>query len=192
MKTLEKTVEEIKFHLSAATAMVSETSPIFAVYETGIAGMSYETSLHARLLAVGMIYGGFGFVYEKGRTLFRKMLKVKDDASEKIQGRVDSLYGLSFNILIGPPIYYICGAKNFKEIAIGTACSAIIGAVNGFPLGWTIDAYQDLTGLKECERKSYPDLIKKQKPEIKKTIAVGLTAASIGITGLIYYAKTNL
>lgn len=43
-----------------------------------------------------------------------------------------------------------------------------------------------MTGLRNCERASYPDLIRKQRPSVKKGLAALLVAGSIAVTADIY------
>ena len=43
-----------------------------------------------------------------------------------------------------------------------------------------------MTGLKECERPSYPNFLKRQSSKVKKAIAVGLVAGAMGLTAGIY------
>ena len=73
MGTLKRIKKELKAHLVDSTALLAESTPVFAAFETGIAGMSDEISLNARLLATGLTYfGGMGYAYAKGRDIYRK------------------------------------------------------------------------------------------------------------------------
>jgi hypothetical protein len=66
-----------------------------------------------------------------------------------------------------------------------------LGIFIGGPIGYAIDTFRDLAGLKEMERNSYPDFIRRQGPKAKIGIASLLTAATIAITTGIYYLTPN-
>jgi len=63
-----------------------------------------------------------------------------------------------------------------------------LGLATGPVMGYSIDVARDLTGLKESNRKSYPNIVKRQKSYVKKCLAGLLAAGSIlamaGIYGL--------
>lgn len=184
---LKKLKENLKYHIIDSTAMLAESTPIFAAFETGLAGMSDEVSINAKLFAAGLTYlGGLGYVYAKGRDLSKKLFKIKDATKEKIQGLHDAVYSGAFNLIVVPAIYFVSEARNIEEIAIGTAGAVAIGLVNGAPMGYAVDLFRDLTGLKNCERPSYPKLLKRQNSKIKKSLAVLLTAGAIALTAGIY------
>ena len=88
-------------------------------------------------------------------------------------------------------MYYISGSRDIKEIVIGTACAVGLGAANGIPMGYTVDAVRDLTGLKECNRPSYPQLLRNQTSKMKKGLFALLVAGSIALTAGIYSATPD-
>tara|TARA_Y100000034_G_C6854037_1_gene387816 strand:+ start:160 stop:819 length:660 start_codon:yes stop_codon:yes gene_type:complete len=182
----KKAKDGITQHLVDSTGMSAEFSPIFAAFETGIVGMSDDISINARLIATGLVYGGMGSILSKGRDGWRKMFNVSDSTKERVQAFHDTAYLAAFNVVASPLLYYASGSRDLEEIAFGTACSIGIGSANGTPLGYAIDTFRDLTGIKECERPSYPNFIKRQSSKVKKTIAAGLVAASIGLTVGVY------
>ncbi len=192
MKYVSKAVDNLKYHVVDSTALLAESTPIFAAFETGLAGMSDEISMNARLFAAGLTYlGGMGYAYAKGRDLSRKLFKIKDTTKEKIQSFHDAAYLGAFNLVAAPAIYLIVGARDPKEIAIGTASAIALGVVNGAPMGYAVDLFRDLTGLKECERPSYPNILKKQKSRTKKGLAALLTAGAIALTAGVYALTPN-
>lgn len=192
MKYVSKTVDNLKYHVVDSTALLAESTPIFAAFETGLAGMSDDISMNARLFATGLTYlGGMGYAYAKGRDLSRKLFKIKDTTKEKIQGFHDSVYLGAFNLAVAPAIYLASGARDPKEIAIGTASAIALGLVNGAPMGYAVDLFRDLTGLKECERPSYPRLLKRQNSKTKKGLAALLTAGAIALTAGVYSLTPN-
>src|SRR3989344_3576605 len=187
MGKLNKIAKNVGYHLADSTAIIAESTPIFAGFEVGIAGMPKEASENARMFAAKLAFCGAGWVYGKGRNLGRKLFHITDYSSEKAQAVYDMAYAAAFNLALSIPVYrFICDVKDWKQIAIGTGCAATFGAVNGGPLGYAIGAFRDMVGLEECNRKSYPDLIKQRSPLVKKGIAAGLVAALLGLTGLIY------
>lgn len=169
MKYWKKTVTNLKSHVIDSTAMLAESTPIFAAFETGFAGMSDETSMNARLFAVGLTYlGGMGIAYSKGRDFYRKAVHITDKTKERIQSLNDATYTALFNLVVSPAIYYISGSRDVKEIAMGTFGAMILGMVNGAPMGYAVDTFRDLAGLKKCERPSYPNILKKTEFANKK------------------------
>lgn len=187
---VKKITKGIQFHLVDATAMLAESTPVLAVFETFIAGMSVQVSLNARLFAAGLTYfGGTGYIYAKGRDLSRKVFRIHDGTKEKIQHLHDSAYLGAFNLVFAPLLYLASGARNIKEIAIGTATAVAFGLVNGGPMGYVIDMFRDFMGLKECQRSSYPQLLKRQSPVVKKILFVLFTLVAAAITWFIYSLK---
>ena len=81
-------------------------------------------------------------------------------------------------------MYLVSGETDFKKVAIGTGINVAVSPLAGIIMGYSIDGFRDLTGLEDSER--IPELVKKQKPSIKKSLAAILTAASIGLTAGIY------
>ena len=176
----------LKFHLVDSTAILAESTPVFAVFETQIAGWSNELSINARLIAAGITYfAGTGYIYGKGRDLSRRLFNIGDETTEKVQALHDAVYLAAFNLVIAPPIYFAAGARDLKQIAIGTATVMAVALVNGGPLGYAVDLFRDLAGLKECRRPSYR-FLKKQTPRVKRVLVVLLTAAAVAVTGGIY------
>ena len=187
---IARTKDILELHLVDCTALLAESTPVLAAFETGIAGMSVQVSMNARLLAAGLTYfAGTGYLYAKGRDLSRKLFKVRDTTGERIQGAHDAAYLGAFNLVFAPLLYVASGARNLKEISIGTAAAIGFGLVNGGPLGYAVDLFRDLTGLRDCNRPSYPYLLKRQNPKIKLGLAALLTAMGIALTGVIYALK---
>jgi len=184
---IKNIINNLKYHVVDSTALLAESTPIFAAFETGLAGMSDEISINARLFSAGLIYfGGMGYAYAKGRDLSRKLFKIKDTTREKIQGFHDAVYSGAFSLAVAPVIYFASGARDPKEIAIGTAGAIALGLVNGAPMGYAVDLFRDLTGLKKCERPSYPNSLKRQNSKTKKTLAALFTAGAIALTFGVY------
>ncbi len=181
-----KIKHNLKFHLVDSTAILAESTPVFAVFETQIAGLSNEISINTRLIAAGITYfGGTGYIYGKGRDLSRRLFSIGDETTEKVLALHDAVYLAAFNLVIAPPLYFAAGERDLKRIAIATATIMAVALVNGGPLGYAVDLFRDLTGLKECRRPSYR-FLKKQSPRVKRVLVVLLTAAAVAVTGGIY------
>src|SRR3989344_2224351 len=61
-------------HFVSSTALLVESTPIFAFIETFIAGVSDTNSLITRSITGGFIYfGGGGWIYNKGRELYQNI-----------------------------------------------------------------------------------------------------------------------
>ncbi len=176
----------LKNHLIRTTAMASECNPIFALFEVGVAGMSNETSIYARLIGTGLGYLGMGFIYDRGRDKLKEVFKITKDSSEKAKSFFDICYGTTFSLAWTPILYAASGVRDLRELGYGVLCATVFGGINGFPIGYAIDSFNDLTSTGECNRKFYPNIVRKRHPHIKKGIAAGLAVASIGATGLIY------
>ena len=140
---IRKVRDGLEYHLIDSTALLAESTPIFAAFETGIAGMADDVSINARLIAMGLAYGGVGTALAKGRDLWRGKFKVSNITRERVQMLHDTAYLAAFNLFASPAIYYASGSRDLKEIAIGTACSIAFGSANGGPLGYSIDTFRD-------------------------------------------------
>jgi len=192
MRFKEKAKKFAKYNASDATAISIESIPFFAAFEVGVSGMSDEVSLRTRLSATVLAYCGLGWAYGKGRDTWRKAFSVTDDSSEALQAVHDAGYTVVFNMVVSPPMYYLLGGeRDLEKIAIGTGCAMGFGAINGIPMGWFTGIFRDLTGLEKCERKTYPDFIKRQSQRTKRTIATGLAVASIASMAAIYSYLPN-
>jgi hypothetical protein len=135
-----------------------------------------------------LVFGGLGLVYGKGRDLWRRVRNITDKSSEKVQQINDAVYTGLFNLVCIPGVYIASGATDPKEIAVGTATAAVIGGLNGMPLGYTVDLFRDLTGFRKSER--VPKFISERSPATKKGLAALLLGASAGLTSLVYNTFT--
>lgn len=184
MSYTEKFKEYVKNNVVDSTAMLAVATPVFAGLETLVLGMSNEVSSHARLLTAGLGYVGFGYAITKGRDVYRKAVNVNDKSKKRTQLIHDTVYGALFNLVIGPPFYLLAGARDLTEIIGGTLIGMGYGLVSGSLMGYSIDTYRDLTGIKESQR--LPSFIKKKSSKFKLGVAAMITAASIALTSGIY------
>ncbi|MFA4820129.1 MAG: hypothetical protein WC613_04185 [Candidatus Aenigmatarchaeota archaeon] len=181
---MKKIFDALKNHFIDSTAIITATNPMYTALEMGPAGMSSETSMHARMLGSLLTYAGFGSLYAQGRDFSKKVFGITDAASERTKALHDTLYTFVYLAALQPPFYYAAGSRNIKEIAIGTIGSAVMGLLSGPVTGYTVDSYRDFTGLKESER--LPNFIKNQTPRTKKYAAALLTATSVGSLAAFY------
>ncbi len=184
MGKIKKLIEAGKTHLVDSTAMLAIGTSVSAAMEVGIAGMSDDVSINARLLAAGLTYAGMGSVFSRGRDLWRMGFGITDKTREKIQGIHDIAYMTALNSAISPIFYYISGSRDWKEIVIGTAGIAALNLSLGWPAGYTIDLFRDLTGIKKSER--IPSRIRNLGSGTKKGLATLALAGSLAVTAGIY------
>ena len=185
------TRKNITSYFVDTSTIVLECQPLFAAYEVFIAGMSDSLSLHARVTGALCAFAGVGYFYGKGRDLSRGFFHIDSQSSERIQQGYDFLYGAGFNLVYSPFFYFLAGSRDVKEIALGCLGAVGIGAVNGAPMGFALDIARDLTGIKDCERKYYPAIIKKQSSGVKKGIALAFVAASFASVATMYALSSD-
>ncbi len=189
---MQKAKDSFAYHIVDSTALLAESTPVYAAFENGLAGMSDEVSMNARIIAAALTYlGGMGFIFAKGRDISRKLFNITEQTRERIQSLHDASYNGAFNLVAAPLIYMASGARDAKEIVIGTASAIGFGLINGAPMGYSVDLFRDLTGLKECNRPSYPELLKRQNSWTKKGLAALLTAGAIALTAGMYHVTPD-
>jgi hypothetical protein len=181
---LEEIINSAKRHFSDGTAVAAVYTPAYALMETAIVGMSHELSMNSRLLGLAAIYGGLGNLIGLGRNISKKVFKITEESSEKIKNIHDTLYLAGSALIINPVFYLAAGARDPKEIIMGTVAGAVLGAAVGIPMGYAIDAFRDLLDIKKSER--IPKKITMAKPGMKKAVATGLVVLSMGLTSAVY------
>lgn len=68
---------------------------------------------------------------------------------------------------------------------MGTAAACMVGLFSGAPLGYSIDAYRDLTGIETSER--LPRWLSDKDEYVKRACASLAATASVGALAVIYY-----
>ncbi len=182
---LEKLVNNGRQYLSDCTAVAAVYTPAYALLEVGLAGMSHQESLDARLVGLSSIYLGLGSLISLGRNYSRKIFDITEDSLGKIRKIHDTLYLAATALVSSPLFYYGIGIRDLKQIVVGTVAGAALSAAVGAPMGYAIDWFGDLLGVKEAQH--MPSRMKRCSSRVKKTIAAGLVAASVGLTGLVYH-----
>jgi len=180
----QKAKDALKFHLIDSTALLTVQFPIFALFETRVAGIDNANSIHSRILSAAIFYGGVGRLYTKGMDASRKLFGIGPGTSEKLKHTHDAVYAMGYGLVTSPLFYYAAGVRDFKQIATATAVSMGLSLTMGGPWGYTIDAFRDLTGLKESER--LPESISTRCSRTKKAIAALAIAVSLALTAGFY------
>lgn len=181
----------VRNHVVDTTGMLATTFPLCSAVEVFINRMSNQVSRGAKYFGAELSYAGLGFAFAKGRDVSRRVFGVNDQSSELVKGVHDGLYTAAFNVVATPFIYWAQGA-DFKEGLLGGVSMAVLSPVTGPLAGYGIDVMRDLTGLGECNRSSYPDVVKNRSPAVKKGLAALLAAGSIAAMGGIYSLNSYL
>ena len=182
MKSLR---EKAYGYIVETVAISAETTPFYAAYETFVVNMSNDVSQDARKYGVGILLLGLGTLFQKGRESSENFFRVAQYSSWARPVH-DIAYNAVFSAAVGPALYLISGEKELEKIFLGTVGAAFIGVINGMPIGYTIDVFRDLGGIKTCERPSYPAFLKNASASQKAVCALGLLLASGAFTRGIY------
>jgi len=181
---VERKLEEIKKHIVDTTAGLTISLPIIASLETLVLGINTETSYHARFTSSCLAYLGLGSLFSRGRDQFRRLLKINDKTRERTKQICDLAYGATFNLLMSPPLYYVAGVRDPKQMALSIGMSVCIGTALGAPAGYMIDTYRDFTGIKKSNR--VPNYFINLNSKTKIFLAGTLTCLSLCGTLLLY------
>ncbi len=192
----EKQRFSVKEHLVDTTSALTQANPLFAALEVGAYGLSSAASLKARA-GVGLTsYAGLNLLFAQGRDVSQKVFGINKNTSETTHLVHDTAYIAAMNAVITPPLYSIAAHLSGETIdpetlLLATVTNAVVGGVNGPLIGYAFDIGRDLMGIKECDRKFYPEAIKRQSPGVKKAIFAGAVATSCALVGGIYAAAPN-
>jgi len=186
----EKIKDWAKYHMVDTTSLLTATNPAYSASEVFIAGMPDQVSIDSRLTIVGISYTFMGPLFARGRDFSRRLFGITDQTKERTQLIHDVAYAAAFNLVVSPIIYLSMGA-DIKQATIGAGTAAVLSIGTGPLMGYAVDVGRDLTGLRDCERASYPDVIKRQRPVVKKSLAGVLVAASIATMAGIYALTPN-
>ncbi|MFA4952616.1 MAG: hypothetical protein WC584_00145 [Candidatus Pacearchaeota archaeon] len=181
----------IKYHLIDTTAIITFSTPFFVFLENAISKISDLNSIRARAYAIILSFLGLGKLISGGRDLSRKLFHITHKTNEKIQIFHDAIYLGIFNLLTAPIIYFIAGETNFFKILSATLLTSIFALFIGAPMGFFIDSFRDLSGLKKCERKIYPKKLHLISKISKIILLILLILISLIITLCIYLLTPN-
>jgi len=163
----------------------TEVTPFFAAYETLVVNMSNDVSQDARTYGAVILFMGLGALFQKGRESSEKFFRIAQRSSW-VRPVHDIAYNAVFSAAVAPPLYFLSGEKELEKIFWGTVGGAVIGIINGIPVGYTLDVFRDLGGIKVCERPSYPPFLRHASASRKAVCALGLLFASGAFTTGIY------
>ena len=149
--------------------------------------MSNENSINARLLGAGLVYLGEGGLFAKGMDLSRQFFKIGAETKERMIQLHDAAYSTAFSAVTAPLFYYGAGVRDLKQIALATAAGMGMSFFLGGPMGYSVDVFRDLTGIKESSR--IPKIVKRINSKIKKGLVALTVAGSLGLTAGIYAAN---
>jgi len=194
-----------KMHFVDCTSLLFSTYPIAIAFEVNAGkilehipylgdnsmDLSDDLSVKAKLTISVWTYLGLGSVYSRGRQLSRRLFNITRESNEMTQAIHDTLYPAAFNSFVGPALYFTSGARDLREIVSGATVLIGLGIGTGWLMGYAIDAGRDLAGLENCERSTYPDILRRQNKLTKRAIGAGLVGASIGLCSLIYSATES-
>ncbi len=172
-------------YIAETTGIAAEVTPFFAAYETLVLDMDTSVSQDARIFGVALLYLGLGKLYNTGRELSQKGFAILQ-RSERVQTLHDIGYNAVFTAVVSPVLYFASGERDVEKILFGTLGGAVLGTINGAPVGYAIDVAKDLMGVKPCERGSYPSLVRNASPFQKRMLATWLLLGSLGLTEAIY------
>lgn len=175
-------------HLVDSTAINVACTPVWGALEQ-LSGLSQEQSIHARSLGVVLTYAGLGLVMAQGRDSWHRYFSINDATEGAVQQGHDMAYAGVFNMLFSPVFYYAAGSRDALEIVAGTLVATGAGILFGGCIGYMIDLYRDLAGVKKSER--VPVCIRERNSAIKKSLAVGLIVASLAATAGVYAFMPN-
>lgn len=193
-----KLYEKIKAGLKSewvidVTGIMCEANVFFGAYDKLVCGVDTLACGGNRAMGTGIAFSGVGYLNSKivdisdeffGIDRSKKGSKLRDVAI----CAQDAFYAGVITVLCSYSIYNFTNhflasnPKTSAEIFAMSVGAGVLGAVNGIPAFYSRDIFRDLVGKKECSRRLYPNIIKKQSSKIKKRLAVGFIAASIGIT----------
>lgn len=174
-----------------STALLTVSNPIYTVLENAVSGMTDEASIKSRLTVAALSYLGMGFAWSRMRDVSRNVLNITQKTREGIQTVHDGIYSAGFNAVVTPLIYLANGVSDMPTLVKAVGSTSVACAVMGPLLGYAVDASRDLGGLHKCERALYPEVIRRQRPALKKGLAALLVAGSVGAMAAIYHATPD-
>jgi hypothetical protein len=187
----KKSIDGLKKHLIDTTGVVAAANPFMSILEVSpLNNMTVWESVNARITGTALFYAGLGSVFSKGRDLSKRIFKIKGKSEETLNWLHDAVYGIGFGFAVSHLIYpvasYMAGEQlNYPKIFNASAIAGISSIPIGMAAGYYIDAIRGLTGIEESER--LPELVKRQSPFRKKTLATLLALSQAAPMALTYH-----
>jgi len=198
-----KISEGVKLHFVNAPAMLAIGHPVFALMETSdYVGMSDMESGLAKVVAgTAVMAGGMGWLYDKGNKLWDKWFNITEDTGFLRKRAHECLYLSAFNMSVTPVIYPLSmlisqgltgETPDFEDVRTGVGMAGLFGLTVGGPIiRYSVDVSKDLMGIESCDRKLYPDVLKKGSRRVKRgTYFTGLAIGAAAMIG-VYCATPN-
>ena len=120
----------------------------------------------------------------------RSLLHITEHTRERYQQLHDMVYLAAATLVVNPLIYLGSGEQDYKKIATASIVATGIAMVSGGVMGYSVDLFRDLTNYTPSHR--VPEKIRNARPWVKKTLAVGLVTASVGLAGSVYYLTPDV
>lgn len=185
MKIPKITVADIKKHMVDSTAVMTVITPVMALTEKVLSKLPTPVSINSRLLALAVMYAGFGTIFTQGRDYSsKKIFHLGPNSSEKVKKIHDVAYSLVYGVATTVPFYLIAGAEGEKQVSYSTFWNISATAACGWATGLAVDAFGDFFDIKPSER--LPPCIQGFSPIEKKCLAGLAVATSITLTGIVY------
>ncbi len=171
-------------HVTDSSALFAVSTPLGALLENVLTGMSDETSIKSRLIVGGLYFGGLGGILGYFRDRSRELFNITEQTKERYQQLHDMVYTAAATLALNPLIYIGAGIQNVKEITVATLLATGVSFFSGGVMGYAVDSFRDLTNYQSSLR--IPEKVRKASPTLKKCLAGGIIAASVGLASLIY------
>ncbi len=181
---LQKLLTGARQHVTDSVGLFVVSTPFGAFFENVLAGMSDEVSLKSRVIVGGLYLSGLGGAIGYLRDHSRKLFHVTDQTKERYQQIHDMAYLGVVTAAVNPLIYLGAGARDPKEIVVGTAFATATALGVGGVMGYSVDLFRDLTGYEKSER--VPQRISNARSSLKMSLAAGIVATSMGLAGIVY------
>tara|TARA_Y100000034_G_C6907867_1_gene421890 strand:- start:2551 stop:3225 length:675 start_codon:yes stop_codon:yes gene_type:complete len=179
-----------KDYLSMCTGALTFVTPIGAAIEKS-SGMTDPVSLKTRLTTAAVFYLGLGKLVEL-RDYSINRIEKKSGKELKGWGKWghDSLFSVGVSLIVRTPIYLSSGETDWKKIGWAVAGNTIFTMAAGGFIAYLGDLYREILNP-EREEKRVPNFMKNKSYNMKRNLLIGLTAASLTLTGLVYYFTPN-
>lgn len=182
----ENIKERLQTHIAKTTGFLTVSTPLGAIMENVCADITDARSIKSRVMALGLLYGGYGVFVDYTRKKSREFFNITEKTRGGVQQLHDMLYLATATMITNPFIYLTVGERDLKKIAGATLLATAFALGGGGLIGYAMDSFKDLAGLEKCERPSYQRLTRRLGPRGKKAIIAATIATSLALSSLIY------